>query len=191
MDKYPIKKYPIVGVCGLDCGLCPRYHTEGQSKCPGCCGPDFREKHPSCGFITCCVKEKELETCAQCTDLSSCQRIAKVLDSAKHRDSFISYQSVPSNLDFMQKNSVEEFAKLELEKQKLLLYLLDNFDDGRSKSFYCTGCQILPMDRLKDTVINLEKDIPKNTGIKEKAKLVKAAINKLAETMQIDLILRR
>jgi len=191
MDKYPQKKYPIIGVCGLDCGLCPRYHTEGQSKCPGCCGPDFWEKHPSCGFITCCVKKKELETCAQCTDLANCERIAKVIDSAKHLDSFISYQPVPGNLDFIRKNGIEEFAKLELQKQELLLYLLDNFDDGRSKSFYCTSCQVLPIDKLKDTLANVEKDIPQNMGIKEKAKLVKEAISKLAKTMQIDLRLRR
>jgi hypothetical protein len=23
LKKYPIKKYPTIGVCGLDCGLCP------------------------------------------------------------------------------------------------------------------------------------------------------------------------
>ncbi|TET26129.1 MAG: DUF3795 domain-containing protein, partial [Dehalococcoidia bacterium] len=55
MDKYPLKKYPIVGACGLNCGLCPRYYTQGTSRCPGCCGPDFWQKHPGCAFITCCV----------------------------------------------------------------------------------------------------------------------------------------
>ena len=57
LRKYPIKKYPTIGVCGLDCGLCPRYYTIGPSRCPGCAGPDFFNKHPSCSFITCCVKK--------------------------------------------------------------------------------------------------------------------------------------
>ena len=25
VDKHPVKQYPIVGACGLNCGLCPRY----------------------------------------------------------------------------------------------------------------------------------------------------------------------
>ncbi len=61
LKKYPTRKYSTIGVCGLDCGLCPRYYTVGTSRCPGCCGPDFFNKHPSCSFITCCVKKKDLE----------------------------------------------------------------------------------------------------------------------------------
>jgi hypothetical protein len=66
--KHPVKKYPTIAVCGLDCGLCPRYYTEGPSRCPGCAGPGFFDKHPSCSFITCCVKKKGLEVCAECAD---------------------------------------------------------------------------------------------------------------------------
>jgi hypothetical protein len=36
----PVKIYPTIGACGLDCGLCTRYYTVGPSRCPGCCGPD-------------------------------------------------------------------------------------------------------------------------------------------------------
>jgi hypothetical protein len=39
LKEYHIKKYPTIGVCGLDCGLCPRYYTIGPSRCPGCAGP--------------------------------------------------------------------------------------------------------------------------------------------------------
>jgi hypothetical protein len=67
-SKYLTKKYPTIGVCGLDCGLCPRYYTVGSSRCPGCGGPDFLNKHPSCSFITCCVKKKNHEVCAECSE---------------------------------------------------------------------------------------------------------------------------
>ena len=53
------KKYPTIGCCGIDCGLCPRYYTEGKSRCPGCFGPQFMDiMGQSCSFITCCVKNK-------------------------------------------------------------------------------------------------------------------------------------
>ncbi|NJD54065.1 MAG: hypothetical protein FIB07_14500 [Candidatus Methanoperedens sp.] len=31
-----IFKYPEIGVCGLSCRLCPRYQSEGESRCFGC-----------------------------------------------------------------------------------------------------------------------------------------------------------
>ncbi len=191
MDKYPLKKYPIVGACGLNCGLCPRYHTEGTSRCPGCCGPDFWQKHPSCGFITCCVKQRNLETCAQCADWAGCEKVAKLLDSSKYQDSFISYRPLAANFAFIQKNGIEEFAKLEIEKQAFLRHLIDNYDEGRSKSFYCTSCQLISLDKLKEALVDVEIKLTEDTGIKEKAQIVRAAINNVAEVLQIDLKLRK
>ena len=191
MDKYPLKKYPIVGACGLNCGLCPRYHTQGTSRCPGCCGPDFWQKHPGCAFITCCVKQRNLETCAQCADWADCERVARLLDSAKYQDSFLSSRPIAGNFAFIQKNGIEEFARLEIEKQKFLRHLIDNYDEGRSKSFYCTSCQLIPLDKLREALESAEIKMTQDTEIKEKAKLVRAAINNLADALHIDLRLRK
>ncbi len=189
MNKHPLKEYPIVGACGLDCGLCPMHHTEGPSRCPGCCGPDFWQKHPSCAVITCCVKQKELETCAQCADWAKCEKAAKRLNTTV--DSVISYKPIAANFAFIQKHGIEEFARLAFEKQKLLIYLLDNYNDGRSKRFYCTASQLLPLDRLKEAVAEAEAKITKSMDIKEKAGIMRAAISNLADTLKIDLRLRK
>ena len=191
MSKYPLKKYPVVGACCLSCGLCPRYYTEGPSRCPGCCGPDFEQKHPSCGFITCCVKQKNLETCAECGAWRECERVARLLDSAEHQDSFISYRPVAANFAFIEKNGIEEFVRRENEKQESLRYLLANYDEGRSKSFYCTSCQLVPPDRLREAVAGAETGIAEATGIKETAKAIRTAISNLADTLKIDLGLRK
>jgi len=191
MDKHPLKKYPIAGACGLNCGLCPRYHTEGTSRCPGCCGPDFWQKHPGCGFITCCVKQRNLETCAQCADWAECEKVTKLLDSAKYQDSFISYRPLATNFAFIQKNGIEEFARLEMEKLEFLKYLLNTYNEGRSKSFYCASCQLIPLDKLKKALAGVETKITEDTGIKEKAKVVRAAISHVADSLQIGLKLRR
>jgi len=191
MDRHPLKKHPIVGVCGLDCGLCPRYHTEGPSRCPGCCGPGFWQRHPACGFITCCVKQKGLEACAECGDFDGCERVAKLLNSAKQKDSFISYRSVPANFTFIREQGIEEFACLAMEKQELLKYLLANYDEGRSKSFYCTSCQLVPLDKLRQALKDAEAELTQDTPLKEKAKIVRAAISSMAESLGIDLRLRK
>lgn len=191
MNRYPLKKYPVVGACGLNCGLCPKYHTEGTSKCPGCCGPDFWQRHPGCGFITCCVKQRRLETCAQCADWDGCGRVAKLLGSARSRDSFISYMPLAANFAFIQKNGIEEFTRQEMEKQKFLKHLINHYDEGRSKSFYCISCQLISLDRLREALVSAEKEITEDMVIREKAKVVRTVISNLASTLQIDLKLRK
>lgn len=191
MDKYPLKKYPIVGACGLNCGLCSRYHIEGASRCPGCCGPDFWQKHPSCGFITCCVKQRNLETCALCTDWETCDRLTRVLEAVEHQDSFISYRPVPANFAFIRESGIEAFVRLEMEKLRFLESLIYNYDEGRSKSFYCTSCQLIPLAKLREALADAEAKMTADTDIKAKAKLVRAAINNLADALQIDLKLRK
>jgi hypothetical protein len=92
-NNYPVKKFPDIGVCGLDCGLCPRYHSDSKSKCTGCCGEGFWEIHPPCSFITCAVKQKGLEACAQCKESQDCAKFARLHEAAEAHDSFISYKT--------------------------------------------------------------------------------------------------
>src|SRR5512136_3302859 len=94
MKEHPVKTFPTIGCCGIDCGLCPRYYTTGSSRCPGCAGPDFFEKHPSCGHITCCVKTRKLEVCSQCDEFP-CSRFESWADG----DSFVTHQKTLFNLD--------------------------------------------------------------------------------------------
>jgi hypothetical protein len=191
MSEYPLKRYPFVGACGLDCGLCPRYRTSGSSKCPGCAGKDFEQEHPPCGFITCCVKQKHLETCAQCPDRANCQRVRRILEGSKQGDSFISYRPLASNCAFVQKNGIEKYTRQVMAKMKLLDHLLEHFDEGRSKTFYCTSCQLLPLDALKLALDEVETEITENADIKEKSRLVRAAFNRLGDALGIDLKLRK
>jgi hypothetical protein len=191
IDKYPVKKYPIVGACGLDCGLCPRSHSDGKSKCTGCCGNGFWDVHPSCSFITCCVKQKGLETCAKCAEWQECIKYSQLLESAQGYDSFISYKPVSKNLTFIRKYGIAEFAKQATEKQELLKYILDNYDDGRSKLFFCTVCQLIPLPKMKEAVTTIKSKITEDSDIKKRAKIARATINKMADGLKIDLKLRK
>ena len=146
---------------------------------------------PGCGFITCCVKERNLETCAECGDWEECERVAKLLDSAKYHDSFLSYKPIATNFASIQKYGIEEFVRLEIEKQEFLRHLIDNYNDGRSKSFYCTSCQLMPLDKLREALEDAEVKVTQATDIKEKAKLAREAISNMADSLQIELKLRK
>jgi hypothetical protein len=134
----PTRKYPTIGVCGLDCGLCPRYYTQGKSRCPGCGGPDFFTKHPSCGFITCCVKKKGLEVCAECSEFP-CARFKTEAEyqQVKESSSYPSYKVVMRNLDAIKKNGLTRFMDQQKKRIRLLERMIADFDDGRSRSFFC------------------------------------------------------
>jgi hypothetical protein len=191
MPNHPLKKYPTIGACGLDCGLCPAFHRDGASRCPGCCGKGFWDKHPGCGFITCCVKQKGLDTCGQCNEFEFCPRVMKLLEDAKHADSLVSYQTVSANFAFVRKNGIEKWAKRQEDKIAFLKTLLENYNDGRSKTFYCLSVQLLPLDKLKAALAQAQKLIAPEMALKDKAKLVREAFNGLAAKSGVELKLRK
>jgi len=179
MTRHPLTEYPIVGAFDLDCGLCPVYFSAGKSRFPGCCGPDFCQKRPTCSIITRCVKQENLETCAQRADWQTCEKIAKRINAAV--DSAISYKPIAANFALIQKYGIEDCARLGFQKQELLIYLIENHNDGRSKSFYCASCQLLPLDWLKEAAGDAGGKIHKYFDIREKAGTMRAAIRNLAE----------
>jgi hypothetical protein len=191
VNRYPVKRFPDVGVCGLDCGLCPRLNSDSKSKCTGCCGDGFWEIHPPCYFINCAVKQRGLESCAQCNESQNCQKFAQLMEAVEAHDSFISYKSVLSNINFIRSNGIEKFASAEAEKKKILQYFLDNYDDGRSKLFLCTACQLIPQNKLNEALKTIKTKLPEGADIKKRAKVARSTLNKAADSLKIDLKLRK
>ncbi len=191
LNKYPVRNYPMVGVCGLDCGLCPRLHSDGKSRCTGCCGEGFWEIHPPCSFITCAVKKKGIETCAQCIEWQDCLKYAQLMETAETHDSFISYRSVLANNNFIRANGISRFVETANEKQRLLRYVLDNYDDGRSKLFLCTACQLIPLPKINDVIDTINGKLLPNADIKKRAKVARATFNRMADSLKIELKLRK
>jgi hypothetical protein len=183
--KYPIKKYPTIGVCGLDCGLCPRFYTIGPSRCPGCAGPDFFHKHPSCSFITCCVKKKNLEVCAECSEFP-CSKFKgnEECQQLKESSSYPSYKKVIPNLNFIKEHGIKKFIEQQKKKIALLETMMVNFDDGRSRSFFCKKVALLDLASLENALDEATQKIKidhiKPDDIKIKAKILKGILNEIA-----------
>ena len=171
-----LKKHSTIGCCGIDCGLCPRFYTKGDSACPGCGGLDFKDKHPSCGFLTCCVIKNGLEVCSDCKEYP-CSRF----DSEQQGyDSFVTHRKIFDNLDFIKSNGIDCFIDQQESRIDILTDLLNKFDDGRSKSFFCICCALLPSDKLQQVhkdMINLSDAIE----IKDKTKQLKERFHAIAE----------
>lgn len=193
MSVRPVKKYPTLGCCGLDCGLCPRYYTESSSRCPGCCGPDFFNKHPGCGHITCCVKKKNLEVCAECNDFP-CSKFDSWFGN-KAYDSFVTHKKAEPNLYYIKKHGVEKFIEQQSERIKLLEEMLEEFNEGRSRSFYCIATALLSVEDVKKSIDSAKKEVKslgvRKDDVKSKAKILRETIQNIADKKGIDLKLRK
>jgi hypothetical protein len=173
-----MKRFPSIGACGLDCGLCPRHHTEGSSRCPGCAGQGFGPR--SCGLLTCCVRKHHLECCAECSESTGCMTLARVKEASTTTDSFISYLPIKATHKLVKHIGIEEFAHLLEERITFLKQLIKEHDDGRSKAYYCLAVQLLPLNDLKDILAEIIQGYP---GIDVKARA--AELHKAFDTLAL------
>jgi len=180
-----LKKYETIAACGIDCGLCPRFHTKGSSACPGCGGLNFHDKHPSCGVLTCCLINNGLETCADCKDFP-CSRFKT---ASAVSDSFVTHKKMFSNLENIRTNGIGRFAEGQKIRIDILSDLLTNCDDGRAKFFYCQTCALLPIDELRK-IHNKSQKSAMDAELKEKSKFVRKLITEIADSLDIDLKLK-
>jgi len=187
--EHPVKAFPTIGCCGIDCGLCPRYHTAGGSRCPGCAGPDFFKKHPSCGHITCCVKKRNLEVCSQCDEFP-CSKFESWADG----DSFVTHQRTLFNLDSIRRDGLERFVEQQGRRIGLLETMLEEFDDGRSKSYYCIAMALLPVTALEESLHRaqgrIKPDKAKTGDIKTRAGILRGLLDESAAKTGVELKLR-
>ena len=189
IKEHPVKAFPTIGCCGIDCGLCPRYHTAGSSRCPGCAGPDFFEKHPSCVHITCCVKKRKLEVCAKCDEFP-CSKFESWADG----DSFVTHKKTLFNLDSIRREGLEGFVEQQGKRIGLLKTMLEEFDDGRSKSYYCIATALLPVTVLEESMRRaqgqIKPDKAKSGDVKARAGILKGFLDDCAAKTGVELKLR-
>ena len=176
--------YPLFAACGLNCGLCPRFYTDGESRCPGCGGIDFAQKHPSCGALSCC-RRHEVAYCGLCGEYP-----CKKYEGADIYDSFITHQNQCSNFDKIKKIGFKAY-QVELDQKVVLLSeLLKNYDDGRRKSYYCLAVNLLEPEDIKSVLIQLTTDSQAGT-LQEKAAAAVGLFEAIAQKRGVILKLRK
>lgn len=169
------RAYPEFALCGLNCGLCPRYHADGPSRCPGCGGPGFHLKHPSCAVVTCARNHGAVEFCYECAEFP-CPRFS----GPNTRDSFITYRNVPADLVRAKRSGLKAYRKELDRKIEILRLLLKNADDGRHKGFYCLAVNLLGLPVLERMVKTIEAQMKARGPVDAKAavEILEAAAKK-------------
>jgi len=181
----------LAGVCGLYCGLCPRYQSKAPSRCLSC---HLGEQHSYCSVYRCCVTKRGLFTCADC-DEYPCARLLRVLGVEKGLDSFISHKPAFPNLNRIREAGLEIHLEEQRERRLLVEHLLANYNEGRSMSFYCAACALMPPALIRQAIGEMEGMLASGqvdgSNLKAKAKAMRAIVQDLASETGIDLKLRK
>lgn len=177
----------LAGCCGIYCGLCPRYQSKAESRCPGC---KVLSLTISCKLYNCCVKNNDFETCAECAELP-CDKYDNFFDW----DSFVSHKVCLANLERIKNIGLTKWLREQNGRRQILESMLANYNEGRSCSFFCLATALMPPDSITKAAKQAQKtmdaeQIP-DSDIKAKAKTVRSAIQDNATKADIDLKLRR
>jgi len=180
-------KYPEIGVCGLSCRLCPGYVMKTKSRCRGC-KTKWRLVGP-CSILHCAVK-RDVEFCGLCNESKTCEKWKRHREIGKKYDSFKCYQKLEDDITFIQKHGLVEFRKAQKVREKLLWEMLNKFNEGRSKSYYCLVATVLEVNEI-EKALKETKNKSKGLDIKEKAKLLHSIFDEIGQKKHYYLKLRK
>jgi hypothetical protein len=171
-------QYSEVGVCGLSCMLCPMHHTQTESRCRGC--KSQGRIAVRCPFINCAVKKKGVEFCWGCSENSTCDRWKKHREAGKQRDSFKCYQTLENDIALIRKKGVVEFVEQQKTRENILKKMLFEFNDGRSKSYYCIAASVLEIGELQKVLVKARQ---RSGGmqLKEKTKVLHSMLEQISQ----------
>jgi hypothetical protein len=134
--------------------------------------------------------KKDIEFCWDCEESTVCEKWNKHREASKHGDSFVCYQKLEDNIRFIQEKGVEEFEKEQRIREKLLKEMLNQFNEGRSKSFYCIASTVLDIEELEHALREAKKQ-SKSLNVKENAKVLHRILDTIAERKNYYLKLRK
>jgi len=144
-------------------------------------------KHPTCAVITCNEKHDKVEYCYQCSSFP-CKRY----QSTSATDSFISYQHVLSDFEKARQTGLAHYQSELNEKVVMLAFLLNHYNDGRRKNFYCNAVNLLSVQDIRETMLEVQEHIStKDSTLKDKINQVVLLFEAKARQNKIELKLRK
>lgn len=166
----------LLSLCGLNCALCPMLLG---GHCGGC-----GNWNQSCGIARCSLEHGGVEYCFECGEYP-CEKYRDI----DRYDSFITHRRQKADMERARDAGIDLYNAEQLEKARMLRLLLDNYNDGRRKSFYCLAVNLLELPELREA---LER-IGSAAGLPEKERCALAAVTlrEIAARRGVELKLRR
>jgi hypothetical protein len=161
-------------LCGLNCALCT---MKIDGHCPGCGGGAGNQ---GCPIARCSIEHGGYEYCFECESYP-CPKY----DGITPFDSFITHRNQISDMEKIKSVGIAAY-RLELEKKaQILQYLLDNFNDGRRKTFFCLAINLFDLSNIVKVVEQIKERITREMTVKEKASIAVECFEAVAKEKDI------
>ena len=136
------------------------------------------------------MKKKSLEFCGDCGEKENCEKWRKHRNAGRQYDSFTCYQALEENIEFIMKNGLVEFDRLQRLREGFLKAMLKEFNEGRSKTYYCIASTVMETGEL-EAALKQARESSQGLDLKGKSKVLHAILDDVAERNQYFLKLRR
>ncbi len=83
--------------------------------------------------------------------------------------------------NFIKEHGIEKFVGQQKKRIKLLETMIKNFDDGRSRSFYCKATALLDLTSLKNSLDKATKRIKTENIISDDIKIKSKILKEILE----------
>ena len=129
----------------------------------------------------CCVVKKGFETCIECAEYP-CERYVR----RKWGTDQVS-RVAQESLERIKRVGLEVWLEEQRERHLLVEELLANYNEGRSMSFYCLACTLIPVTLVKEALVEIKAMPIDDSDIKAKARALRLIIQELASKSGIEL----
>jgi hypothetical protein len=143
-----------------------------------------------CPFITCAVKRKGIEFCWECDESESCERWAGHREFGRTRDTFVCYASLEDNIASIGGFGLQAFIDEQCERERLLVEMIAEFNEGRSKTYYCIAATVLDPSELR-SALESARESARGMDARERSKVLHALLDEAANSHSLKLALRK
>ena len=171
----------LFSLCGLNCGLCPMHLNK---YCPGCGGG---EGNQSCKIAKSSLEHDVVEYCFRCREYP-CEKYEHIDEF----DSFITHSNRKADLKKAREIGIEAYNAEQTEKTELLNLLLANYNDGRKKTLFCVGVNLLELQEINEILLQIKGNSElERLTLKEKSSYAAGVFQNAAKRKNIELKLRK
>jgi hypothetical protein len=143
-----------------------------------------------CPFITCAVKRNGIEFCWKCKEKETCKKWDHHRKFSHFHDTFTCYQKLEDNIMAIELHGIKIFDKEQIIRENLLNEMIQGFNEGRSKRYYCIAATVMTIEEMKNA-IHKSLQLSSNSDIKMKAKKLHEALDEIAKQKNYMLKLRK
>lgn len=173
------RKNQLLSLCGLNCALCPMFLG---AYCGGC-----GNGNQSCSIARCSLAHGQIEYCYMCGQFP-CEKY----QNAGALDSFITHRRQMADMERAQKIGIDAYNQEQRQKARFLNELLERYNDGRRKSFFCVAVNLMELSEIEEAFCQIHSGVELEAlPLKEKCARVTDIFQSIVRRRKLKLKLNR